>query len=199
MESLALVVPLALALAVAVAVLARERRLRMPSNDWSNNSSTAGGNPIRRIILALTIAAALAACTNESEQVAQIALRDAERQSKQNEQLLSLHGKVAEGLATSSPPTRPAERRLPKSIRIFKASAFNLVSSAIFSNPIDEPFASQRRTDPVLQEGFEILSMLAAAAAPLGLCWLLLRQTGGAADSSATAEILLNERLHGND
>ncbi len=68
-------------------------------------------------------------------------------QSKQNEQLLSLHGKVAEGLVTSSPPTRPAERRLPKSIRIFRASAFNLVSSAIFSNPIDEP--SPRSDGPI--------------------------------------------------
>jgi hypothetical protein len=170
-----------------------------PSNDWSNNSSTAGGDPIHRIILALTIAAALAACTNESEQVAQIALRDAERQSKQNEQLLSLHGKVAEGARDLVAADSASRATLAQVHHDMQSERVQLGQQRDLLESDRRTIATQRRTDPVLQEGFEILSMLAAAAAPLGLCWLLLRQTGSAADSSATAEILLNERLHGSN
>ncbi len=55
--------------------------------------------------------------------------------------------KSLRGLVTSSPPTRPAERRLPKSITTFRANASNSVSSEIFSNPIDEP--SLRSDGPI--------------------------------------------------
>jgi hypothetical protein len=163
------------------------------SNDSCNNSSTAGGNPIRRIILALGIAAALTACTNESEQVAQIALRDAERQSKQNEQLLSLHGKVAEGARDLVAADSASRATLAQVHQDIQGERVQLGQQRDLLESDRRTIASQRRTDPVFQEGFEILSMLAAAAAPLGLCWLLLNPVN--TDSSATTELLLNERL----
>jgi hypothetical protein len=135
----------------------------------------------------------LTACTNESEQVAQIALRDAERQSKQNEQLLSLHGKVAEGARDLVAADSASRATLAQVHQDIQGERVQLGQQRDLLESDRRTIASQRRTDPVFREGFEILSMLAAAAAPLGLCWLLLKP--GNTDSSATTELLLNERL----
>jgi uncharacterized protein involved in exopolysaccharide biosynthesis len=165
----------------------------------SNNSSAAGGDPIHRNILVIALAAILTGCSNDSDRVAQIALLDADRQAKQNEKLLGLQHKVAKGARDLVAADSASRATLAQVHQDIQGERVQLGQQRDHLESDRRTIASQRRTDPVLQQGFEILSMLAAAAAPLGLCWLLLRQSASAVDSTATAEILLNERLHGND